>query len=173
MNNAHIGTKDSRTSRCYRISNEICDILFKPLRSGYQLTLDDVLQIINRISADKRAPRAPMKNWGDIIAAMFSMKQLLTALGTEGTNLQLQCKHAITCSVLDGGDGDALVIGNALSNKVLLHDLLPHLSWKRDKWIADCRQLRSDFESGNSRNICKLYEDAHHQSLVAIIYRIC
>ena len=166
MSGAHIGTRDSRNTRCDRIAKKIADILFQPLRgSSYQLNLDDILSIINRICRDPRCPAAPMKHWGSIIAAMFSMFSLLTVIGVRGSELQRQCKQAITCSLVDYGDDSALVIGNSSSNKKLLDDIIPHVSRRGDEWICDCRVLRLDFDNGHSRNICKVYEDLHRGSL--------
>ena len=93
------------------------------------------------------------------------MHSLFSAMGTKGSHLQLQCKHAITCSVLDGGDDDALVIGYKKTNNKFLEVLLPHISRRREDWINGCRVLRSEYENGDSRNICKLYDDEHNESL--------
>lgn len=90
---------------------------------------------------------------------------MMAAINVFGSNLQKQCKQAITCSVLDGGDDEALVVGNTLSNNQFLVKLLPHLSRRREKWIRDCRALRSAFDNGQSRNVCKLYENLHRDSL--------
>ena len=170
MNIQHIGTHNARKKRCERIAERVCRELFRPLRgrNPQQLTLDDVLYIINEISNHQSAPAAPMKNWGDCIAAIFSMQHLLETMGTNGSNLQLQCKHAITCSVLVSGDNNALVLGNTLANKQFLEKLLPHLSRKVEIWIRDCRALRDKFYNGQSKNVCKEYKDLHRDSLALI-----
>ena len=165
MNTQHSANKGAKSDRCKRVYEKFADILFNPLRSGYQLTLDDMLDIINRISADPRCPAGPMKAWGTCLAAVFSMQRILSAIGVLGSNLQRQCKQAITCSVLDFGDDEALVIGNTFANKQFLKELLPHISRRREEWILDCRALRSAFDNGQSRNICKLYYDQHRESL--------
>ena len=169
MSNSHIGNKNARDCRCRRIAKRISDILFNPITTtsgdSYQLSLDDVLSIINRISKDPRCPAAPIKNWGSIIAAVFSMFSLLVILGIRGSQRQRQSKQAITCSMVDHGDDDALVIGNMTTNNVLLEELLPHTSRRVEDWIKDCRVLRYEFETGQSNNICKLYENLHRISL--------
>ena len=146
MATQHNGTKKSRDSRCDRWYKQIAAILFKPLRSKYQMTLDDMMEIINKLSNDPRCPAAPIKQWGTCLAAVFSMQRLMRDIGVLGSNLQRQCKQAITCSVLDDGDDEALVIGNTKANKQFLVELLPHISWRRDEWIADCRALRSAYQ---------------------------
>ena len=174
MNIQHIGSHNSRKKRCERIAKDVCKELYRSLRgrNPYQLTLDDVLYIINEISNDARAPTAPLKNWGVCIAAVFSMKDLLETMGTKGSHLQLQCKHAITCSVLVSGDNNALVLGNNLANKQFLEQLLPHQSRRVEDWIRDCKALRDEFYNGQSANVCKLYEDLHRESLALTSYDI-
>lgn len=65
----------SRHTRCDRIAETIADILFEAIAntsgSSCQLTLEDVLSIINEISTQPRYTVAPMKTWRSIIAAVF------------------------------------------------------------------------------------------------------
>ncbi len=136
MPRQHSNTRKSRDSRCDRIAKRVCDVIFGPIRgSDYTSTLDDILSVIDRIPKDPRCPAAPMKQWGHCIAAVFSMKTLMAMVGVMGTNLQRQCKQAMTCSLLDSGHETNLVIGHTASNKKLLESVLPHLSWRRDEWI--------------------------------------
>ena len=167
--NPHIQNKNSRNCRCRRTAKTISDISFDPITntsgSSHQLSLDDVLSIINRISKDPRCPAAPIKNWGSIIAAVFSMFSLLAVLGIRGSERQKQCKQAITCSLVDHGDDDALVMGNMTTNNVFLCELLPHMSRRAEDWVKECRVLRYEYETGQSNNTCKLYDNLHRNSL--------
>ena len=159
------------TSKCRDIATKIKDLVYND--PSHQVSFDQLLYILNHVADDPRCPSPQncpppaINRWVDCVAAVIRMKRVFAAMGTLGSNLQRQNKHAMTCSVLIAANRvqGSLIMDNPAANMKLLVQLLPHKDddCRRD-WIRDCKALLSAFNNGQSRHICKDYENLHRQS---------
>ena len=102
-----------------RYAQSVCDKLFRG--SLYKYEMDDIVDLLNKISADVDAPDTNGIGWGDALISMMSLKNCLLKLGLGGTREQRNVKRAIigSCIQLDIGQ-------QGIINRKLMHKLLPH-----------------------------------------------
>ena len=80
-------------------------------------------------------------------------------MATGGSNLQLQPKQAITCSLMN------LDEHNNVRNRKLLRNILPHKNRDcRNKWMTQCTSYLTDYRKRNSNVFVNKHENMTRNS---------
>ena len=125
----------------------------------WRLDYKSMIELFNIISKDPSAPNPYGISYGLAIDGINNATELLHDLGTGGSNLQLQSKQAVTCSLLK------LDAHNNVRNRKLFKKVLPHRNKDcRNKWIKQCVSYLLDYKSKKSTVFVKKYDDMTRNS---------
>ena len=141
----------------YRLSKLFKKELFENTR--FKMDNDTMMQLLDIISKDERAPNENKIPYGAAIRGMDNICDRLHNMGVWGTYYRLQAKQAITCAVIDKDNN------GEIQNKKLLEIILPHKDrGARKEWIDKCASYLDKYERGESDTIFNKYLDVHRNS---------